>query len=56
MPGYIIVEVDVQNPAEYENYKLMTPISLAAYQGKFIGEAEKQKHWRAIGIPRELWF
>lgn len=43
MPAYIIVEVDIHNVNEYEEYKKLTPASLVAYQGKFIvrgGEAE----------------
>lgn len=36
MPAYIIVDVDIHNPAEYEEYKKMTPGSLALYEGKFI--------------------
>jgi uncharacterized protein (DUF1330 family) len=34
--AYIIVDVEVHNPAEYENYKKLTPGSLVNYQGKFI--------------------
>ena len=43
MPAYIIVEVAVHNESEYEEYKKLTPSSLAVYNGKFIvrgGEAE----------------
>ncbi len=36
MPAYIILEVDVQNPAEYEDYKKMAPSSFLPYKGKFI--------------------
>jgi uncharacterized protein (DUF1330 family) len=36
MPAYIIVEVNVHNPAEYEEYKKLTPGSLQNFQGKFI--------------------
>lgn len=36
MPAYIIVEVTVHNPTEYEDYKKLTPGSLKNYQGKFI--------------------
>ena len=36
MPAYIIVEVTVQNPEEYEAYKKLTPASLLPYGGKFI--------------------
>ena len=35
MPAYVIVQVDVTDPAEYGEYKNMVPPSLAAYGGKF---------------------
>ena len=43
MSAYIIVEVEVKDPIKYEDYKKLTPDSLAAYGGKFIvrgGKAE----------------
>ena len=36
MPAYIIVDVEIHDPVQYEDYKKLTPISLAKYQGKFI--------------------
>lgn len=36
MPAYLIVEVEVHNPQEYENYKKLTPGSLKPYGGKFL--------------------
>lgn len=36
MAAYIIVEVDVHNPEEYEDYKQLTPASLRPFNGKFI--------------------
>lgn len=36
MPAYIIVEVDVKDPATYEDYKKLTPGSLKPFDGKFI--------------------
>ena len=36
MPAYIVVEIEVNDPVKYEEYKKLTPISLASYQGKFI--------------------
>lgn len=36
MAAYVIVEVEVTDPATYEEYKKLTPASLAAYEGKFI--------------------
>jgi uncharacterized protein (DUF1330 family) len=36
MPAYIIVEVTIHDPLEYEEYKKLTPISIAAYKGQFV--------------------
>jgi uncharacterized protein (DUF1330 family) len=36
MPAYIIVEVEIKNPKEYEEYKKQVPATLKAYGGKFI--------------------
>jgi uncharacterized protein (DUF1330 family) len=36
MAAYIIVDVKIHNPGEYEEYKKLTPASIAAYQGSFI--------------------
>jgi len=36
MAGYIIVDVNITDPVEYEDYKKLTPGSIAAFNGKFI--------------------
>jgi len=36
MPAYIIVDVTIHNAENYEDYKKLTPASIAAYDGKFI--------------------
>ena len=36
MPAYVIVEVTIHNPAEYEDYKKLVPQSLKPFEGKFI--------------------
>lgn len=41
MPAYIIAEVSIHNPAEYEDYKKLTPGSLKNFQGKFIVRGAK---------------
>lgn len=43
MPAYIIVEIDIHDPEQYEQYKKLTPASLLPYNGKFVvrgGETE----------------
>ena len=41
MAAYLIVEVSIHNPVEYEDYKKLTPGSLKNYQGKFIVRGAK---------------
>jgi len=36
MSAYVIVDITVNDPARYEEYKKLTPASLAAYGGRFI--------------------
>jgi len=36
MAAYIIVDVKINDAEMYEEYKKLTPASVAAYQGKFI--------------------
>ena len=36
MAAYVIVEVEVTDPATYEEYKKLTPATIAAYDGRFI--------------------
>jgi len=36
MPAYVIVEIEINNPIQFEEYKKLTPASLAAYEGRFI--------------------
>lgn len=36
MPAYIIVDVEITDPKEYEEYKKHTPGSLVPFNGKFL--------------------
>lgn len=36
MPAYIIVDVEITDPKEYEEYKKHTPGSLVPFDGKFL--------------------
>lgn len=50
MKAYIIVDVCIEDPIRYEEYKKLTPASLVPYEGKFIvrgGQAETlEGSWR----------
>jgi len=41
MPAYVIVEVEIHNPVDYEEYKKLTPASIAAFDGRFIVRSAK---------------
>lgn len=36
MPAYVVVEVDVRDPARYEDYKRLAPPAIAAYGGRYL--------------------
>lgn len=36
MKAYVIVEISITDPNEYEEYKKPTPATIAAYDGRFI--------------------
>ena len=36
MPAYILVEIEIHDKYQYEEYKKMTPATLLAYGGRFI--------------------
>ena len=50
MAAYVIADVKVEDPVEYEDYKKMVPATIAAYGGRFIargGQTEVlEGEWR----------
>ena len=36
MAGYVILDIEVIDPAGYEEYKKLSPAAVAAYGGKFL--------------------
>ena len=36
MAAYVIVEISITDPTEYEEYKKLTPAAIAAYDGRFV--------------------
>ncbi len=36
MSAYVIVEVSIHDPLEYETYKKLTPATIRAFDGRFI--------------------
>ena len=36
MSAYIVVDCEVMNPAQYENYKKLAPAAIAAHGGRYL--------------------
>ena len=36
MPAYVVVQIDVEDPVRYTEYKRMAPPSIAAYGGRYV--------------------
>jgi uncharacterized protein (DUF1330 family) len=36
MPAYVIADVSVHDPAQYDDYKRMAPASIAQYGGRYL--------------------
>ena len=54
MPAYIIVEIEIHDAETYEEYKKLTPISLAAYGGKFIVRGGKTETLEGGWQPQRI--
>lgn len=54
MAAYVIVEVDIHDPVLYEDYKKLTPASIAAYGGKFIVRGGKTESLEGDWNPPRL--
>ena len=54
MAAYVLVHVEVTNPAEYEDYKKMTPASIAAYGGRFLARGGATEVLEGSWQPKRL--
>lgn len=36
MPAYVVVQIAIQDPATYEEYKTLAPASIATYGGRYL--------------------
>ena len=54
MPAYIVVEVEVEDPVRYEDYKKMVPPTLAAYGGRFLVRGGQVENLEGEWSPKRL--
>jgi len=54
MAAYILVQIEVHDPATYENYKKLVPPSIAAYGGRLIVRGGKTETLEGTWSPARL--
>ena len=54
MPAYVIVQVDVHDPAAYERYKALTPGSLVPFNGRFVVRGGRTETLEGTWAPSRL--
>jgi uncharacterized protein (DUF1330 family) len=54
MPAYVIAHIDVKDPARYEDYKKMSPVSIHKCGGRFIARGGKAEVLEGTWQPKRL--
>jgi uncharacterized protein (DUF1330 family) len=54
MSAYVIVEVTIHDPKDYEEYKKLTPSSIAAYGGRFVVRGARTESLEGDWDPERL--
>jgi uncharacterized protein (DUF1330 family) len=54
MPAYVIVDIDVTDPATYEKYKQMAPPAIAAFGGRYLARGGACHTLEGSWAPRRL--
>ena len=54
MSAYVIVDIDVSDPAVYDMYKKMAPSAVAAYGGKYLARGGQTEVLEGDWQPKRL--
>ena len=54
MPGYVIGDIDVTDPAAYEEYRKLVPATVAKYGGKYILRGASYEKVEGDWSPKRL--
>ena len=54
MAAYIIVDIDIHDPLNYEDYKKLAPASIAQYGGKYLTRGGATEVLEGDWIPKRL--
>ncbi|MCE3297337.1 MAG: hypothetical protein K0R65_3051 [Crocinitomicaceae bacterium] len=54
MKAYVLVEIKIHDPKDYEEYKKLTPGSIAAYDGRFVVRGGKTETLEGNWQPERI--
>jgi len=54
MPAYVVVDINVNDPAGYEDYKGLAPPSIAANQGRYLARGGQTEILEGDWTPNRL--
>ena len=54
MSAYVIVEIEIHDPVEYEEYKNLTPATIAAYDGRFVVRGAQTESLEGYWNPQRI--
>ena len=54
MAVYVITEIDITDPAGYEEYRKLGPPTVAAYGGKFVARGGKVETLEGNWLPKRV--
>jgi uncharacterized protein (DUF1330 family) len=54
MAAYVIANIDVKDPARYQDYIKMSPVSIAKFGGRFVARGGKTEVLEGEWVPNRL--
>ena len=54
MSAYVLVDIEVTDPVEYEEYKKLAPPTIALYGGKYIARGGETETLEGEWMPKRL--
>ena len=54
MSAYVVIEIVVKNPEWYEEYKILAPLAIAAYGGKYIARGGRAENLEGSWQPNRI--
>lgn len=54
MPGYVMVQIEVTDPAKYEKYKELAPPSIRKYGGRYLVRGEPVETLEGTWSPKRF--